>query len=207
MRRRDLHVARVGHISVHIGKGQFHGFNLQVLRIDAIDFHAAQIKVFQNTQGNQGCNALSIGGNFVQGVATVILRNRLYPFRTVLRQVLQSHGTAMLIRKLHQGFCNFTFIKSFAFGLGNGAQATCRRFELKQLSHVGGTAPWQKALCKTRQGLQKRRSGKPFLLNDHGQGIASFGNFNGRLHQVGKGQFAKAIAEGHPSTDSARHRD
>ena len=113
----------------------------------------------------------------------------------------------MLIGKLHQGFCNFTFIKSFAFGFGNGTQASRSSFELKQFADIGSTSPWQKAFCKTRQGLQERCGGKPFLLHDHRQQIATLGNFNGRLHQVGKGQFAKAIAEGHPGTDSARHCD
>ena len=37
--------------------------------------------------------------------------------------------------------------------------------------------------------------------------VAALGDLNGRLQQVSKGQFAKAIAQGHPSTDRARHRD
>ena len=97
LRRRDFHVARIGHIAVHIGKGQLHGFDLQMLRFNTVHFQAGQIKVFQNAQSDQSCNALTIGWNFVERVAMVILRNGLDPFRAVLRQVLQRHGTAMLI--------------------------------------------------------------------------------------------------------------
>ena len=97
LRRCDFHVAWIGHIAVNVGKGQLHGFNLQMLRIDAIDFHAANVEVFQNTQSDEGRYALAIGRNFMQGVATVILRNGLYPFRAVCRQILQRHGATMLI--------------------------------------------------------------------------------------------------------------
>ena len=87
----------------------------------------------------------------MQGVATVILCNGLHPFWLVLRQILQGHGTAMLVGKFHQRFCNFTFVKSTALGFSNGTQATRSRFELKQLPHIGCTTPRQEAFGKAWQ--------------------------------------------------------
>ena len=91
-----------------------------MLGVHPIDLHAGQIEVLQNAQSNQCGDALTIGRNFMQGVAAVVLSNGLYPLRLILRQVFQGHGATMLVRKTHQGLGNFTFIEGSAFGLRNG---------------------------------------------------------------------------------------
>ena len=142
----------------------------------------------------------------MQCVTAIILSNGLHPFRTVLRQILQGHGTAMLVGKLHQGLGNFAFVKSTTFGFGNGAQATRGGFKLKQLANIGRTTPRQEAFRKTWQRLQERCGRQPFLLHHHRHQVTALRNFNGGLHQIGKGQFSKTLTQSSPRTDRTGYR-
>ena len=83
LRRRHFHAAFIGHITVDIGKREFHGFDLHMLRIHAVTLQCGEVKVIQYAQGNQRGNALSVRRNFMQGMATVIHGNRRHPFRLV----------------------------------------------------------------------------------------------------------------------------
>ena len=113
----------------------------------------------------------------------------------------------MLRRKAYQRLCNFAFIKSPPLGFSNGTQASGRRFELEQLTYIRRTAPWQKAFGKARQGLQQRRGRIPFLLHHHRHQVAALCNFNGRLHQISKRQFAKFLTHGSPCAHCTWNRD
>ena len=48
LRRRHFHALRISHITVDIGKRQFHGFDLQMLRIHTVALQRSQIKVVQD---------------------------------------------------------------------------------------------------------------------------------------------------------------
>jgi hypothetical protein len=65
----------------------------------------------------------------------------------------------------------------------------------------------QKGLGKAWNALQLFHGRSPFALHDGGHQIATLGHVNGRLHQVGKRQLAKALAQRHPGRHRAGHGD
>ena len=93
---RHFHGSGLSDVFVDIGKSQFHGFDLQVLRIHAIDLQAGHIKFIQNAQRNQRRNALPVGRNLVQGVAAVIAAYGLDPLRLVGRKIFGCEAAAVL---------------------------------------------------------------------------------------------------------------
>ena len=203
----DLHALALGHESVDIGKGQFHGFNLQVLRRHAIDGQAGQIEVFQNAQSNLGGDALAIGRDFMQGVLAVIFRQRRDPLGLELGKVAHLVAAAVVSRKARQGLGNFATIKRLALGLRDQTQAARCRWKFEQLTHLGGTAPGQKALGKSGQRLQLGGGRFPLLLHHHRQQISPFSDLDGRLQQILKRQLAKTLAQGDPGRHRTRDGD
>ena len=177
-----------------------------MLRVHAVDRQAGHIKVLQDTQSNQSGNALAVGRDLVQGIASVVLRDRRDPFVAVIGKVLGGQGAAVLCAEALDGLRNFTAVKGLAFAFGDGAHTPRCGFELKQLTHVGRATPGQKAVGKAGQVVQLGRGGRPFLLHHHRQQIAALGNLNGRLHQIGERQFAKALTQRHPAADRTGHR-
>ena len=95
LRGGDFHAAFIGHIAVDIGEGQFHRFDLHMLRIHTVALQRSQIKVVQYAQGNQRSNALSVRRNFMQGVTTVVHGNGFDPIRLVSGKVRSLQCTTM----------------------------------------------------------------------------------------------------------------
>ena len=92
-----------------------------MLRIHVVDFQCGQIEIFQNTQCDQGCNALAIRWYFVKFVTAVVLGNGCDPFGFVILEVFSGKAAAMRFRKLFNRMRNFTAIKRLAFAFGNRA--------------------------------------------------------------------------------------
>ena len=97
LRGSHLHTRRLGHVFVSVCKGQLHGFNLQMLRVHTIDWQTGKVKLPQNAQRNQRRNALPIGRNLVQGVATVVLANRLDPLGPVVFKIFGSDAATVAV--------------------------------------------------------------------------------------------------------------
>ena len=98
---------------MHIGKGQLHGLDLQVLRSRAIHGQAGQVKVLQHAQRHQCGQALPAGWNLVQH-APVGLRQRRDPLGPVRRQVGLREGAALLRRKPRQGLGDLAGVERLA---------------------------------------------------------------------------------------------
>ena len=207
LRRGQLHGARLGHIAVDIGKGQLHGLDLQVVIAHAVEGLPGQIGVLQNAQGDLRGNALAVGWDLVQGVARKVLPQGRDPLGLVTGQVLGLQGAAQRLRKAHQGLGDLALIQVAAPAVGNAAQgARCGR-KAEQLAHLGRTAPGQERGGKARQCAQLGRGRGPLLLHHHRHQVAALGDLDGRLHQVGKGQAAKALGQGAPGRHRPRHGD
>ena len=138
---RHFHRRWLGHITVHIGKGQLHRLDLQVLGIHAVHGHARHIKFIQNTQRNQGRNALAVGWNLMQGVAPVIFANRRDPLGLVRGKVAGLQAAAVFGGEAFNRLRNLAAVEGLALGLCNRSQAARRRLELKQFAHIGRSAP------------------------------------------------------------------
>ena len=59
---------------------------------------------------------------------------------------------------------------------------------------------------KARLMVQFLHRSSPFFLHHHAQQVATLGDLDGRLHQIGKGQFAKTLTHRHPTGHRAWHR-
>ena len=205
MGRRDLHGRAFRDVAVHIGKGQFHGFNLQVLAVYAVQRQAGDVKVLQDAQGDLRRDALPVRRNFMQRVASVVFSQRRDPFGAVSSEVGGRHGTAVVTRMRCCGSGNFALIKRRAFGFSNQTQRLRSRRKLKQLAHIRRAAVRHECLRKAGQLTQDGRGRRPLLLHHHRHAVAALGDFDGTLQQVGKRQFAEAFAQGHPTGHSTGH--
>ena len=130
----------------------------------------------------------------MQGVTPVIFADGFDPLGLVVFKIFGCQATAVLRRKFSNSFSNFAAVKSLPFAQSNSAQGLGCRFELKQITHLRRTPPRQKRTGKAWQSAKLCRSGFPFLLDNRRNQVASFGNFNGGLHQIGKRQLAKSLA-------------
>ena len=202
---RHLHGGGFGHEAVGVGKGELHGLDLQVLGGHAIHRQGRHVEVLQQPQGHQRRNALAAGRYFVQGVAPVGLANGLHPLGGVGGQVGLGECTALLRGKAGQGLGNFAPVKRFTLGSCNRFQGKRCSLKRPQLPHQRRPALGQKRLGKAGLTAQLVDHRRPLALHHGGHGVAALGHFNGGLHQVAKGQLAKALAQGHPAADRAGH--
>ena len=56
---------------VNIGEGEFHGFDLQVHAVRAIDGHTGEIVMFEHPQRHQRRDALAVGRDFMHAMAAI----------------------------------------------------------------------------------------------------------------------------------------
>ena len=178
-----------------------------MLRVHTVHRQTGHVKVLQDAQRDQSRNALAIGRNLVQGVATVVLRDGCDPFGFVVGKVTGGDAATVGGGEFFNRLRNLAAIKSCTLGLRNGTQAFGCSGKLEQLAHLRRTAPRQKVLGKARQALQLGRGSGPLLLHHHRQQVTTLGNLNRGLQQVFKGQLAKALAHRHPTGHGAGHRD
>ncbi len=200
-----LHGAGLGHVAVGVGKRQLHGLDLQMLRGHAVDLHRCQIEVRQDAQRDQCGNTLAVGWNFVQGVPAVVPADGLDPFGSVAGQIVLGECTAVFGREARQRLRDRAAVEGLAAAVGDRPQTAGRRGKTEQLAHFGRTAPGQEGFGKAGHGLQFGRGGSPLLLHHHRDRVAALGQFDGRLHQIGEGQLAKALAQGDPAGHGAGH--
>ena len=205
----QAHGARLGHVLVDVGKGQLHGFDLQVLARHAIHRQRRHVEVLQDPQCNECGDALPVGRNFVHRVAAVVLLNRLDPLGPVGREVGGRHRTAMGLGVRCCGFGHLASVEGFALGAGNQFQGAGGVVELKALAHTRLAAARQKSLREAGLCGDLAQGGcvAPLLLHDDGHRITAFSHFDGWRQQVGKGQLAKAVTQGHPAAHGTRHGD
>ena len=105
----------LSHVFVHVGKGQLHGFNLQMLRVHTIYRQTGHIKLVQNADGNQRRNALAVRRDLVQRVAPVVFTDRFDPFRLIVSKVFECVATAVGLRELNDRLGDLATVKCAAF--------------------------------------------------------------------------------------------
>jgi len=84
----------------------------------------------------------------VQGVATVMLGDRLHPLGFEGRQVAGLEAAAMFGHKALDGLGNLATVQGLATGLGNRPQAPGRRREAEQRAYLGGAPQGRKLAAK-----------------------------------------------------------
>ena len=144
----------------------------------------------------------------MQGVATVVTRDRGDPLGLVGGHVRGGHdATVSLGVALHRRR-NFSAVKSLSMALPDESQGLGGCGQTKALGHMRRTPMRQECLRKPglRSELRQAGRGGPLVLHDHGHRITPLGHFNGRGHQVRKGQLAIALVQRNPTRHSAGHR-
>ena len=194
------HRTCIGHPAVGVGKGNFHGFNLQMLRLHAVDRVRGEIQPVQHAQRHQGSDALTIGGNLVQRVTSVVFLDRCYPLRPESGHVGCGHAASVGGCMAGKLFGEFTAIKRFPLGLGNFAQRCPSLGKHKTLAGFRRTTAWHKRSGKTWQVLQQRYLAGPFFGHDSPHRMAAFGQLDGGLEQIAKRQLAEALRQRYPSS-------
>ena len=144
LRGGHLHGRWLGHIAVHIGKCELHGLDLQMLGRCAIHRMARQIESVQYAQRNQRCDALPVGRDLVQGIASVVAGNGRNPFRAVCCQIRQRQAAALGLREGDQRLGNFARVERLALCGPDGAQRTGCGGKLEQLTHLRRAAQGKK---------------------------------------------------------------
>ena len=209
LRRRQSHAARLGHVSVDVGKGQLHGLDLQVLRCHAVHRQRSQVEVLQDAQRDLRGDALPVGRNLVQRVPPVVLRGRAHPLGPVGREIGLGHRPAMVPGMGRSGSRHLAAVEVLTLAARDHPQRARRVGKAETLTHLRLTAMRQEGLRETGlagQFGQRCRSG-PLVLHDHRHRITAFGHVDGRRQQVGEGQLAEAPTQFDPGRHGTGHRD
>ena len=90
--------------------------------VGGVDFHVAHIEVVEDAERDQRADALTIGRNFMQRVAAIVLRQRLDPVEAVRSQIGNGHHSAVGFRMSGDFFGEFAVVESLTFALGDLAQ-------------------------------------------------------------------------------------
>ena len=87
-------------VFVDVGERKLHCFELHVQAVGRIDGERAHVDVLQDTERDEGTDALTVRRNFMQREVAVVLRERLDPVALMGREVLHRHRAAVLFRML-----------------------------------------------------------------------------------------------------------
>lgn len=117
--RTDPHILRICHLSAHIGKGQLHCLNLQVIALAGIVGDPTQLKTLQKVERHQSGNALPVGGDLPDGVAAVICMDGFHPIGLVLGQVSGGKKAAAGFRESQQLLRQLPPVKTLPTATGN----------------------------------------------------------------------------------------
>src|SRR5699024_183604 len=109
------HVARLGNVGLTIGESEFHGLKLAMQGFGIIAMGGG--KALQHTQCHERYQALTVGRNLPQLDAAVASRDRRYPLRLVICQVLGTQIAAGLPRKGIDALSQFASIETLALRL------------------------------------------------------------------------------------------
>ena len=194
------------HVAVDVGKGQFHGLDLQVLGVDAVGALGAQVEPAQHAERHQRGNALAAGADFVHGVAAIADLDRLDPLGLVARQVAGAQRTPLGDDEAFDGLRDLALVEGRAVGGANAAQRARRGRKAEQLAHVRRPAPRQKGVGKAGLRRQLGRRQGPLALHHHRHSKTPLGDLDRGRQRVGQRQAAEALAQLHPGADAARHR-
>ena len=204
---RDFHRARVGHVLVEVGESQLHGLDLQVLRLHRVDRHVGNVEAFDDAQGDQGGDALSVRRDLMQLVAAVGTGDRLDPFRAVGAQVFQRHGGAAFLAEGGDALGQLAFVEIAALGGGDAAQRVGRVRKAEVLADLGRAALGHEGLGVARLVAQFIGGGGPLVRHHRRHGIAALGDLDGRFEQLLERQLAELFVQRGPAGHHARHRD
>ena len=189
-----------------VGKGQLHGFYLQVLRQRRIHASRFQIEVLQHAQGHEGTYALAAGANFVQREVAITHRDRLHPVGLVGRQVNFIDQPAGIACMVGDGDGQLAAVKVVTLAGGNTFQSA-RLTRADELLSRQGRTPFRRkclAIARLRQQLGNLRL--PLTVHRGRHHVAVTGVTQCRLKQFGKRDTAKAVGQGAPSRHRAGHR-
>jgi hypothetical protein len=166
-----------------------------MLGFRAVGCQTRQIEVIENAERDQRRDALTVRRQFVDGVAAIILRDRIDPLRLVSGQVGRGHHAAFGLRVTLDGFRNLATIQRRAARLGDLPQRLGGSGKGEAFADFRRPALGQEGFLEA--GLLDQRldaeSADPLVLDRGGHEIAALGDLDGRLQQVGERQLAEAL--------------
>ena len=203
---REPHVSGIGHVRVQIGEGHARGFDLHVHALGRADGGVFVRQVFQDSQRDQGGDALTVRRDLVHLVATETDLDRLDPFGPVRSQIGHAQGSAVLRGKGADGLCQASPVE----GLAPRARDVFQRVGLlRETPHLAGDrrAPLGHEGVKAGERAQLVDCIAPLPGNDraHREAVACVAQ---RVdEQVFERQRAEALRQRRPARHLARHRD
>ena len=120
--RRNIHCDRIGGVAIGVGETEFHRLDLQMLGLRAVRRETGQIEVIENAERDQRRDALAVRRQFVGGVAAIILRDGIDPFRLVGGEIGRRHHAAFVARMTLDRFRDLAAIQRRAACLGDLSQ-------------------------------------------------------------------------------------
>ena len=186
---------------IDIGKGELHGFDLQVAAHGAVHRMLTDVQVLQDARGHLRGDALTIGWNLMQGVVAVVLGQGRDPLGRIGGQVGGAEHSPMGLHIRGDRLCNLTAIEGLAIAARDLPQGAGSSGHGKVLAHLGRSALGQKDLSKARLAGEFLNTGGqgPLLLHHHRHGIAALSDLHGGGQHVPKRQAAQAPVQRHPT--------
>ena len=94
-RHLGAHRRRVGDVSVDIGEGELHRFDLHVQAVGRVERQRGEVEVPQHAERHQRADALAVRADFMQGVTAIVEVDRLDPIALVRGEVFERHDAAV----------------------------------------------------------------------------------------------------------------
>mmetsp|Transcript_23331 Transcript_23331/g.40562 ORF Transcript_23331/g.40562 Transcript_23331/m.40562 type:complete len:325 (-) Transcript_23331:2039-3013(-) len=192
----------IGHVSFGIRQRQFHCLDLQVKGLRVVRVQITDTGVREDAHGDQRCDPLPIGRDFMQGQIVKGFCEGAAPIGAVCGHIGHAERGPMFGRKCADGFGQFAFVKGVAFGLGDQTQRFGQRSVYENLSRFGRPPAGHEGFGKAGLVGQCLACAPPKFCDDRGDQKSVFGIANGRGKEIGKRQLAKPVGQGDPG----RHR-
>ncbi len=193
---------RVGVVDGTVLEGQLLRFDEQVQVFGGVRFQAGNVEVFEQIQGLERGDALTVRRNLPHVIATVARAHRVDPVRRMLREITHFEEAALLLRGTHNPLGDFALVKHAPAFARHQFERICKG---GVAVHVAETQLAVRLECRG-QGRKALRVNAETPGDDRRQREPFARIFNGRREQFAGGLPAEAPVQFLPAAHTARHR-
>ena len=162
-----------------------------MIGVGRIRFERRNAELLQHAERHAGRDALTVRGNLVQTRIATGGRDRTAPVELVVRQIVERHGGAALLRKRRDAFGQFAAIEGFAIRLGDLLQRARHALLREHFADARRAAVRQETLGETRLFAQRLCGLGPLGADDRRDVIAARRIADGGFEQAREGQLAE----------------
>ena len=195
---------RVGVEQGPVGERQFLGFDEQVDVLAGIVSHRLDVVLFEDIEHFESGDALSVGWQFPDVVASVVGRHRFDPVAVVIDEVLAREEPIVGVAEVNDPLGDLSLVERIATVFGDLRVAPGEVGVGKDLSDPGCLSAWQVGASRVGPIGQGRLAGGPAATNDLADGESVPSGLDRLGEQFVEFECSESFPQHIPTVDAAR---